>query len=367
MSTLKIKLFTTAILFLMGVYGVAHAADPEKPTLHLFTDSQIPVDIKLNSGQFMSRYRIVDNRNGVRTTDQLENRMMMDVTVSFFKDGRVKLNFMGSTGKTFIGSYSPADVGPTGTDQFQFNIRRFSITYSPFLGTNLAIEDLALSAGSMAPEDGSGSENTYFDNDGYVMGYRAKVSIDKKQGYLVVTGGYVGDLSTPNVFDRLNRIGEFNYLQALINHSIGAIAVGSLDYTYWEKNHYVRGALNFNLSKWTRFLDSLVIEDLARVSSGTSKKDYENILAVTLAKRFKALLPGDRDVALAVTYLHNGRGMNFPISDSSFLGRQIKVSVTCPNLASLNAGGKLGLFLQYIQDLEDTDQIRADFGISMIF
>lgn len=345
------------------------AAEPvanDRPTLHIFSDSAIPVDIRLNKGELTSRYKIVTDAAGKTTTSQLEDKIVMDVTVLILKDGRIKLNFMGATGSNFRGSFSPIDAGPTGTNDFDFNLKRMSLTFSPLAGMDVAMHDLELTAGSFGPENGVGSEDTNFDDDGYIMGYRAKVSVSSK-GYLAVTGGYVGDFETPNVFDRLDRMGEYNYLQVLLNHSIGAIAVASFDYTRWEKTDYVRGAIKVDFSKWTKFIDSLVVEDLMRFNSETKSKDeMANIFAAKVNKKFKALLPGSRDLSLTLAYIYNDKDMSFPNADRTFVGNQMRVSVSVPNLKKFKHG-TLAWFIQYLQSLDDYDQFRLETGLSLIF
>jgi hypothetical protein len=337
-----------------------------RPTLHIFTDTAIPVDIRLNQGELTSRYRYVTDANGNTTTSQVEDKVVLDVTVLFGKDGTIKLNFRGDTGTTFQGTFSPTGAGPTGVEKFNFNLRRLSLTYSPFAGMDVAFHDLELSAGSMGTEKGSGTEDTYFDDDGWVMGYRAKVSVSPK-GYLAVTGGYVGDLRTPNVFDRLSRLGEYNYLQVLLNHSIGAIAVASFDYTQWQNNDYARGAIRIDLGQWTKLIDSLTIEDMTRIGSNSSTpQDIATVFAVKITKRFKALLPGDRDLALTLAYIYNDRTMNWPFADKVIVGNQVRFQVSIPNLLKLKFGN-LSWFINYIQSLDSLERFRIDSGLSLVF
>ncbi len=357
---------TSLIILCFALTSFARAAEDKKPTLHIFSDSQIPIDIKLNNGELTSRYKFITDKNGKATASQLESKVVLDVTVLILKDGRIKLNFLGQTGSAFRSGYSSLPVGPTGKEDFDFNLRRLSITFAPFAGMNIALQDLELTAGSFGSEKGAGSEDTYFDDDGYIMGYRAKVGIGKG-GYLSVTGGYVGDFNKPNVFSRLERMGEFNYLQALINHSIGAIAVASFDYTYWEKSNYIRGAIKLDLTKWTKFIDSLVVEDLLRVNSANkSDQEMAHVFAIKLAKKFKAALPGGRDLALTLAYIYNDKSMNFPIGDRSFVGSQMKFSVTVPNLATFS-WGRLALFMHYLQSIDNWEQYRLEVGMSLIF
>ncbi len=313
-------------------------------------DSDSPVVIKLNDGRLGVRYRMQTDADGNTKFDTVQDLAVMDVTVSFFHDF-VRLDFQGSTGASFDGSWNNSGIGK-GDAGFALNLRRLSMTLNPTKG-------LGFSLGSMAPVYGAGSENSYLDSDGYITGYRARVTIDK--GDLVVTGGFLGDLKDPNVFNRLDSLNDFNYLQAVFTQAIAGIAKASIEFDHMSEQNYVRGAVKFDVTKWTHFLDSVTLEDMVRVSV----EDPANILAAKLTKKFKNVFAG-RDLVADIGYLYRSSDMKLPLGDHVFMGQQMRVTVTVPNLVKVGPGN-LGAFVDVVESLTDWEQVRAELGLVLKF
>jgi len=59
---------------------------------------------------------------------------------------------------------------------------------------------------------------------------------------IAFTGGYVGDLREPSVFDRLDRVDEWNYEQLLIGWRLGEHIVESTDFTHEGERDTLRAA-----------------------------------------------------------------------------------------------------------------------------
>lgn len=312
-----------------------------------------PIEIRMNDGRFQTRYRLQTDNDGTVKTNAIEHQILLDVTVSFFKD-KVRLDFEGQNGSSFTGGWGSTGIG-TGDPNLAFYMRRLSLTLSPKSG-------LDFTAGSMKPEWGVGSENSSLDADGYVMGYRSRVALG--DGYLSVTTGYVGDLKDPNVFNRLNRLDDFNYLQAIITHSIGEIVRGSLEYTQLAGENFARGALKFDVSKWTSFLDSITVEDTVHVSA----ENPGNVLATKLSKRFKDVFAG-RDLATSLTYIYRTeKGFEvMPLGDKAWDGHSMRVNVAVPNMVGFKNGTQLGAFLDFIQSFSDFDKFRVELGLALKF
>jgi hypothetical protein len=325
-----------------------------RPILEFASDTDYPVEIKLNGGEIITRYQLSTNDGGdiVNNTDQ--ERVVFDVTVSFFK-GKVRFDFTGTSGSTFAGSFGSTGLGSSDPN-LAFYLRRLSMTLTPKSG-------LELSLGSLTPEFGAGTENSYLDADGYIMGYRARASILK--GQLVVTGGYLGDFKDPSVFNRLDRLDDFNYLQIVLTQTIGELVRASLEYNQIDGQNYARGALNFDVSKWAKFLDSILTEDMIRLSS----ENPANLLAVTLSKRFKDVfggaLPG-RDLQTSLTYAFMTENLDLPIGDHVFEGHSVRLRLAIPNLVKFGSTS-LGLFTDYTQSFSDFDHFRAEAGLILKF
>jgi hypothetical protein len=318
-------------------------------------DSAFPVEITLNKAEVIARYNLSTDLAGEITKSQDGHRAVFDVTVSFFKD-KVRFDFYGSTGATFKSSGNTFGSGTPGEEVLDYKLRRMSMTLSPGKG-------LDVSFGGLAPSYGAGTENSYLDGDGYIMGYRAKAKIENST--LVVTGGYLGDLKEPSVFDRMDRMGDLNYLQVLLTQAIGQLIVTSLDYNHVDGDSYLRGAVKIQLSQWVKFLDSLVVEDMVKMTG-----DEANLLAATLKSKFKDIfgerLPG-RDLEIALTYAYMTDEVKLPVGDKIFDGHSVRVKISLPNLVKFGKVASMGIYADYVQDVADLDRLAFESGLLLSF
>jgi hypothetical protein len=317
--------------------------------------SAFPVEVTLNKAEVVARYNLSTDATGEITKSQDGHKALFDVTVSFFKD-KVKFDFYGSTGAAFKSSGNTFGSGVPGEEVLDYHLRRMSMTLSPAQG-------LDISVGSLGPSYGAGTENSYLDADGYIMGYRAKAKIENST--LVVTGGYLGDLKNPSVFDRTDRMGDLNYLQLVLTQAIGKLIVTSLEYNKIDGDDYLRGAVKIQLSQWVKLLDSLVVEDMVKMTG-----DEANLLAATLKSKFKNILgnilPG-RDLEVALTYAYMTEDMKLPVGDKVFDGQSVRVKISLPNLIQFGKVANLGIFADYVQDIEDLDRINFESGLALTF
>ena len=112
---------------------------------------------------------------------------------------------------------------------------------------------------------GQNSEITSYDADGYMVGERVIV---KRPGNLwfdqvSLTYGYVGDTNQPNVFERLHRIGEYNYSQYLVSKNIGSRIVTSADLTHQSGVKTMREAFSLKVPE-LKAIDTLHVEAYER-------------------------------------------------------------------------------------------------------
>ncbi len=307
-------------------------------------------DVKVNDAQVAFRYRFQQGDSGAATWNSIQDKVLLDITMKFYGD-RVKINMQGMTGSGFDGSWANPGVGPQDAN-FPFNLRRLSLS----LGVATGVE---VTAGSMAPEYGAGSEDSYLDNDGYIMGYRAKAKIEN--GELVVTGGFVGDFKEPNVFKRFDRMDDFNFVQAVYTRAIGEVIRASVEYDHIDKGDYARAAIKIDLGQWTNLLDSVVFEDMV----GMSSDQGINVFATKLTKRFAKAVAG-KDLVVDARYLYRTDGIDLPIGDKVFVGQSLRFTTTIPNIYSWKKI-KLGMYADFIQSLDDFDRIRAELGLALKF
>ena len=311
------------------------------------TDNRF-VDLQSIDGSLVTRYQYQTDANGHTIVDDLQYKVDLNVNIGFFND-RVMLNIEGQTGDSFGNSYDPLN-GPNASTAF--NVKWLTLSSKIGKGVELMV-------GSMRPELGEGSDATYMNQDGYIMGYRAKVSM--VNGSIVVTGGYVGNQNDPSVFDRMGQFGDSNYLQVVLNHSIGEIIKASLDYTRLGDNSYGRAAVKVDVSRWASFVDSITLEDLFSMhqsGGGNAASAY----AVTLSKKFQNALGGnDVNVALAYLYSANSSDFGYAMSEDIMDGRSVRLRIGVPIL-NADHSSRFEVYVQVQQSLDNGDQRRVELG-----
>ncbi len=310
-----------------------------------------PVTVTLEDGRTAVRYLMKESATGATTADTMQELIVLDVIVHFFKD-KARLELQGGTGGAFEVSWDNSGIGTPTTMSKDFNLRRVALTIN-------AARNIDLTVGSMAPEYGAGTENSTFDNDAYIMGYRAKAKIEK--GTLVVTGGFVGDYKNPNVFNRFGRMDEFNFVQAMYTRAIADAIQGSIEYDRLDKVDFARGAVKFDLKKWTSILDAVVFEDMKSLDNETA----QNTFATKITKRFKSLFLG-QDVQFDAYYVYKSDRFDIITADKTFKGRQLRFTMTLPDLLKTKKT-KLVLFADYVQSIDDLDMKRAEAGLTYKF
>lgn len=331
----------------------AMAAEPKQLTFN--DDGALPVSVVLNKGEIATRYQLSTNENGDVTKRTEQEKALLDVTIGFFKGNRVRIDLVGMTGSSFGGSFDSFGTGVGSKQDFAFHLRRVSITYTPKKGYEIT-------TGSMAPEYGAGSEAAYLDNDGYIMGYRAKAKLTE-DSQLVITSGYLGSFKNPNVFDRTGDFANINYVQAVLNQTINQLIRTSVEVDSIDGDAYLRGALKLKMDQWVKFLDTLVVEDLTRVTGGSAYA-----ILMTLNAKFKALLGEGRDLTVALTLASQQGDLNLLIGDHTFAKTtSARIRVMAPKLIEKKGVASGALFVDFVESLEDLEKIRAEIGMIVSF
>jgi hypothetical protein len=128
------------------------------------------------------------------------------------------------------------------------------------------VKGLELQVGGIAPIRGESTEITSYDNDGFLVGER--VSVKRPETLLLdevsATVGYLGDVSTPNVFKRLDRMDEHNYTQLLVGKRLSARLACSADWTSADHVDTWREAVRV-ATRESRVIDAVRVELYQRV------------------------------------------------------------------------------------------------------
>ena len=118
-----------------------------------------------------------------------------------------------------------------------------------------------IQAGGLYLVRGENTEITTYDNDAYIVGER--VTLRRAEGVfsqLAATIGHIGDLRTPNVFERLDAMGDINYGQVLVGARVGPRMSVSVDYTYEDGRDILRQGVSVRAPGSVAPLTSLRLE-----------------------------------------------------------------------------------------------------------
>lgn len=312
-----------------------------------------------------TRYRMQSDRDA-ENTQRLQLKINLDMSLLFFKE-KVQVNFQGGTGARFGSAWSDTGIGDADRD-LDLALRRLSVTFEP-------ADVFGVEIGSMAPLAGVGTDNTSLDSDGWITGYRARVTISDAE--ITMTGGYLGDFSQPNVFARLDRMDELNYFQVQLQNKLSEILSASLDYQYFgeepdgptEDSSLIRGAIKLDVAKWTTLLDSLKGE--YGLGLGEQESDSYGLFAVTGQKNFSSVESlGGRPAKISVSYLHRTDDvaeLPIPIEDKGFAGSSYRLQASILDLFNGRGRGKWSTKVDWTQSLEDCDEWRCEVSLGWEF
>jgi hypothetical protein len=210
------------------------------------------------SASFDARYRFIENSEGHPTTDQVQDRQTLKAGLRLDEAGRYSVQTFVGTGNSFVGSWDPLGPG-TGDTTWDPNVRQLFLAARP-------IDGLEIEVGGFGIVRGESTEITSFDYDGYMTGERVTIG-RPRQLYLdeiAVTAGFLGDLATPNVFHRMDRLDDHNYTQVLAAKRFGSRVRASADWTSLDGISTIREAVRVETKTWAP-VDAVRLEQYQRV------------------------------------------------------------------------------------------------------
>jgi hypothetical protein len=233
--------------------------------------------VDLQVGQVDMRYRLIESSAGVRSSNTLQHKQTIRAAFKFDPTGRYTLQTGLGTGSQFVSTWEGTGLG-TSPASWGFAVRTLYAAAQPVKGVEFQL-------GGLAPIRGESTEITAYDNDAYLVGER--VSLKRPATLYLdevsVTAGYLGDLTTPNVFARLDRLNEHNYTQVLAAKKLGSRAAASMDWTRATGSDTWREAVRLS-TKEARLVDAVRLELYQRVDTPTGQ-GFAVIADKALSKR----------------------------------------------------------------------------------
>lgn len=209
------------------------------------------------------RYRFVNTSTDVTAADQWQHKENVQAAFKFDEKGHYTIQSLLGTGNSFTGSWDATGVG-TGDPEWDFRVRRLYAQAVPAKGLELA-------AGSFDVLRGETTEILSYDNDAFMQGYRASVRrpADFYLDEISLTAGYLGDLTTPNVFERFKWMNDHNYTQALVAKKLAPSVSASFDWTSVANVSTLREAAKLATKSWGHVIDGVRVEAYQRVDGPT--------------------------------------------------------------------------------------------------
>jgi hypothetical protein len=218
--------------------------------------------LDLQTATVALRFRDIHTNAGVTTSSQLQDQEQFKVRFKFDAQGRFGVNAGVFTGGTFTAGWNNTGVG-AGPRDYNLSVKQLFVDAQPVAGVTGSV-------GSLYFWRGEATEITTFDNDGYLTGERLSIKRPRELFFdeLLVTRAYVGDINTPSVFRRSNRIGDANYWQYAIAKTLGRRAGASLEYDVYNHAEIVRGAVRTSVPARLRLkvVDTVRLEGYRRVN-----------------------------------------------------------------------------------------------------
>lgn len=218
----------------------------------------------LQTATVSSRYRFIDNSDGITTNNHLQHGEGVKARVKFDAAGRYSVNIGLASGNGFTCGWNDAGIGTPGDLTVYPYVKQLFFAAVPVRGIELQYGGLSIARGE-------NTEITSYDNDNYIVGERvsAKRADVLYFDELSATLAYLGDVTTSDFFKRYRRLDDTNYYQFLAAKKLGRRVAASIDYTSVSGLATVRGAFTAKVAE-SRLLDLVRVEAYRRVEDAAT-------------------------------------------------------------------------------------------------
>ena len=305
------------ILTALTICSASVAGEPIAPPSPL---SLIASHIRFLSADAITHYRYVDAAPGKVSTRDVFYKVSTRLQINFTGHERTSLQLRAESGRNFQGSYDYTGWGMH-EGYWSFNLKSLFLTQR--IGKHLAAQ-----AGGIEFDRGAGTEATYADNDGWLEGYRLAYSGEAGSFLpekISLSVGYVGDFFQPNVFARLPRMAEENYVQILASRHVGPDREGSVEFDLIQTIRYVRSALHWQKIP-LHIVDEAYLEAIARASDDM-RFGWSSSLFKTLDAKQRVKL-GAFYSDMPDPIFQRGKTLIFENGDSYVFGKRIGPTVS---------------------------------------
>jgi hypothetical protein len=194
----------------------------------------------VQEGTVGARYRYVENSKG-GVTNQVQDRIAFRGRLTPPPARWFALDIGAFSGTSFTGGWNNTGIG-TGDRVVTVSVKQLYAELRP-------VKELEAQVGSLYAVRGQATEITNYDNDAYLTGERVTIRPSARffVDSLTFTNAYVGDMSTPNVFERLDRLADSNFLQVLAEKTFAHQVAVSAEWSRPPEGQTLRGAAHVPL------------------------------------------------------------------------------------------------------------------------
>lgn len=198
--------------------------------------------LDLRSASLATLYLFVKNGQGVTIASQQQYQVAVRGRLKFDSKGRFSLNAGLYTGANFIAGSNNTGLGLGGA-QSNLYLKHLYLSMRP-------LEGVEVQYGGLDIWHDESTDITGYAYNGYVAGERISVRRPRQLFFddISIGFGYVGDLTTPSVTMRLDRLAQSNFHRFILTKNIGERAWASVDYAFesgvqtWREAIRVRAA-----------------------------------------------------------------------------------------------------------------------------
>ena len=249
--------FLTLAISTIAVVSAFTPAQTAKPSPTPLPHSEMHRWFDVEALILQTRYRYIQNANGLTANNQQQWQFIGRGRFKFDRKAKYSVVTQFETGNSFTAGWNNTGIG-TGDPVHALSVKQLYFGAVPWGGVEV-------SYGGLAPIRGESTEITSYDNDGYMVGERVSLRRPKDLFFdeISATAGFLGDVETPNVFRRLDRLGEINYGQILASKKATSWLTASADVTRVSNVSTVRAAATVGVAA-SNILDTVRYEQYAR-------------------------------------------------------------------------------------------------------
>jgi hypothetical protein len=182
--------------------------------------------LDLQTASLGTHYLFAKNGLGVTTANQQQHQVAVAGRLKLDAKGRFSINAGLYTGANFIAGSNNTGLG-IGRAQSNVYLKHLYLSVRPLDGVEIQY-------GGLNIWHDESTDITGYAYDGYIAGERVSIQRPRNLFFddISIGYGYIGDLTTPSVGRRLDRLAQSNFHRFILKKNIGERAWTSVDYVF---------------------------------------------------------------------------------------------------------------------------------------